>query len=84
MVGENIQMLRERVQSVRGQAGGLKLGDKLFSSNPGILSGFPMGKRISERVQSVRGRGMLTSKASAPGVYTEKPATTGTQKVVSV
>lgn len=40
---------------MRGQMmGGLRLGNTLFSSNPGILSNFQVGKRIQERMQTVR------------------------------
>ncbi|GAH49830.1 unnamed protein product, partial [marine sediment metagenome] len=56
MVGENIQKAREYAQSMREQMmGGLGLGGKLFSSNPGILSNFQLGKRIQERIQTIKG-----------------------------
>lgn len=79
MVGENIQRAREQIQSVRGQ---FNLINKLTSSNPGILTNFPMGKRISERVQSIRGMGFMAPKNS-PGVYKEPPSVSS-QKFVSV
>ncbi len=90
MVGENIQRAREQLQNIKGMftMGQGRFIDKLLSPNPGILAKFPMGQRVSERMQSIRGMGLRTK---APGVttvgqfgaYQEPPAVSST-KFVSV
>ena len=88
MVGENIQKVKEQLQSMRGQMmGGLGLGNKLFSSNPGILSNFQAGKRIQERLQAVRGTRYpspptRTKKGGEPQVFIDRPKRVGERVIV--
>lgn len=56
MVGEQIQIAREKLQTARAQmTGNLRIREKLFSANPGILANFQIGKRVREQIQSVTG-----------------------------
>jgi len=78
MVGENIQMAREKLQSAKGQLmGNFNLGGKLFSSNPGILTNFQVGKRVQERISAVRGTrytpAARTKKGGEKGVLSDNP-----------
>ena len=78
MVGEKIQQAREQVQAMRGQImGGLRLGDKLFSSNPGILANFQAGKRVQERLRTIRGAAVAPSdtrtKVGGEKVFIDRP-----------
>ncbi|GAH47882.1 unnamed protein product [marine sediment metagenome] len=90
MVGEYIQKTREQLQLMRGQLmGGLKLGDNLFASNPGILANFQLGKRIQERVQTLKGTaiypltgGRTRKRGSGQKVFIDSPG--ASERFISV
>lgn len=77
---------------MRGQLmNGLKIGDKLFSSNPGILSNFQLGKRIQERVQTIKGTaiypltgGRTRKRGGGQKVFIDSPKGAGIREKVIV
>ena len=88
MVGENIQMMKDKLQTTRSQImGGQSVmervqGMKLFGGNPGILSNFQIGKNVQNRLQSIRRAG-IAGGSGGSRVVRDEPANVG-RKVVSV
>ncbi len=90
MIGESIQMARERIQTARSQIMTRNnpgvFSDirsrvqnlQLLKSNPGILSNMKIGRRIQESISAIRGTRYLSSprskKGGEKGVFTDKPA----------
>lgn len=83
MVGENIQNLRSQVRNMRSQMMPMKLGDKLFSPNPGILTNAPWGKRMSNMWQ-MRKNKMDTNTTQKVASTAPKGSTSSSRRVVSV
>jgi hypothetical protein len=75
MVGENIQKIREQIQTIRGgfAIGQFKLGERIATR--------PLLKQLTAR--GFRSTSTTSSEGSTPGVY-EEPASAPYEKFISV
>lgn len=92
MVGENLQKFRDQIQATRSQiTGDLRIGEKIsgmriLGGNPGMLGNIQVGKRLRERLQSVKGAAMYPpaarTKVGGEKTVIDRPTVTGKKVIV--